>query len=105
LKKREAPKSTLTQLLKKNVGPKRYKRTVKNKHKRGKRSKKKLKKRISETNIIEPGKPKKTNKFNKLTKKSLGHKKLIPLTSVVNLVLNLRPIASTSKNELVESNA
>lgn len=72
---------------------------------RGKRSKKKLKKRISETNIIDPGKPKKISKLTKLIKNSLGHKKLIPLTSVINRVLNRRPIASTSKNEFVERRA
>jgi hypothetical protein len=35
----------------------------------------------------------------------LGHIKFIPLISVINLVLNLRAIASTSKNELVDNNA
>ena len=56
-------------------------------------------------NIIDPGKPKKTNEFNNETKKSFGHKKFIPLTSVISRVLNLRAIASTSRKELVESNA
>lgn len=54
---------------------------------------------------MDPGKPKKINKLTRLIKKSLGHKKLIPLTSVINRVLNRRPIASTSRNELVESRA
>lgn len=54
---------------------------------------------------IEPGNPKKIKQFIKLIKNSLGHKKLIPLTSVINLVLNRLFIASTSKNELVESRA
>ena len=55
--------------------------------------------------MIDPGNPKKTSKFNKLTKNNLGHKKLIPLISVIRRVLNLRPIASTSKNELVDKSA
>jgi len=41
----------------------------------------------------------------RLTKKSFGHKKLTPLISVTNRVLKRRPIASTSKNELVDNNA
>ena len=56
-------------------------------------------------NIIEPGKPKKISKFTRLTKKSLGHKKLIPFNSVIKRVLNLLPTASTSKNEFVERRA
>ena len=74
-------------------------------HITGNKSKKKLKNKISATNMIDPGNPKKTSKFNKLTKNNLGHKKLIPFISVTSLVLNLRPIASTNKNELVDSNA
>ena len=54
---------------------------------------------------MEPGKPKNINKFTRLSKKSFGHKKFIPLTSVISLVLNRRPIASTNKNELVERSA
>ena len=71
----------------------------------GTNQKKKLKKRISATNIIEPGKPKKISKFTKLIKNNLGHIKFTPLISVINRVLNLRPMASTNKNELVESSA
>ena len=71
----------------------------------GNKSKKKLKKRISATNIIDPGKPRKTNVLTKATKKSLGHIKFKPLTSVINRVLNRRPIASTSKNEFVDKRA
>ena len=67
--------------------------------------KKKLKNSISATNMIEPGKPKKTSKFTKLSIKSFGHKKFIPLISVINRVLNRRPIASTNKNELVDKRA
>ena len=83
----------------------RYKSIIKNKHNKGNKSKKKLKKRISDTNIIDPGKPKNTRQFSRLTKKSFGHKKFIPLISVINLVLNRRPIASTSKNEFVDKRA
>lgn len=54
---------------------------------------------------MEPGNPKKINKFTRLTKNNFGHKKLIPLTSVTKRVLNLRPIASTSKKELVDKSA
>lgn len=78
---------------------------MKRKHKNGNRSKKKLKNNISATNIIEPGKPKNIKQLIKLIRKSLGHKKLIPLISVINRDLNLRPIASTNKKELVDSNA
>ena len=71
----------------------------------GYKSKKKLKNRISATNIIDPGNPRKINKFTKLTRNSLGHKKFIPLISVIKRVLNRRPIASTSRKEFVESKA
>ena len=55
--------------------------------------------------MMEPGKPKKISKFTRLIRKSFGHKKFIPFTSVISRVLKRRPIASTSKKELVESNA
>jgi len=90
---------------KKKVGAIRYKSTIKKRHSSGKRSKKKLKNRISATNIMDPGNPKKTRVLTKATKKSFGHKKLIPLISVISRVLNLRPIASTKRNEFVESKA
>jgi hypothetical protein len=93
------------QLRKKKVGPIKYKKTIKIRHSEGKRSKKNEKKRISETNIIEPGKPKNTKVLIKLAKKSLGVKKFKPLISVINRVLKRRLIASTKKNELVDSNA
>jgi hypothetical protein len=51
---------------------------------------------------IEPGNPKKTSVLAKLTKKSLGHMKLIPLISVINLVLNLLFTASTSRKEFAD---
>jgi len=101
----DEPNNTFIQLLKKNVGPSKYNNTIKKRQSSGKRSKKKLKNNISETNMIEPGKPRKTKQLTRLTKKSLGHKKLIPFISVMSLVLKRRPIASTSKNEFVESKA
>jgi hypothetical protein len=101
----EEPNNTFIQLLKKKVGPKRYKNTINIKHSNGKRSKKKLKNSISATNIIEPGKPKNTKQFIRPIKKSFGHKKLSPFISVISRVLKRLPIASTSKKELVESKA
>jgi hypothetical protein len=71
----------------------------------GKRSKKKLKNKNSAIKKIDPGKPKKINKFIKLIRNNLGHKKLTPLISVINLVLNLLFIASTKRNELVDNKA
>jgi hypothetical protein len=54
---------------------------------------------------MEPGKPRKINVFNNAHRNSFGHMKLIPLISVINLVLNLLAIASTSKKEFVDSKA
>lgn len=101
----DEPKRTFIQLLKKNVGASKYNNTIKIKQRRGNRSKKKLKNSISETNIIEPGKPKKTSELINPAKKSLGHKKFTPLISVINRVLNRRAIASTRRNELVDRSA
>ena len=101
----EDPNKVFIQLLKKKVGPIKYKKTMSIRHKDGKRSKKNEKKRISETNIIEPGKPKKTSVLTKLTKNSLGHRKLSPLISVINRVLKRLLIASTRKKELVDNKA
>jgi len=56
-------------------------------------------------NIIDPGKPKKTSRLIRLIRKSLGHRKFIPLISVIRRVLNLRATASTSKKELVDKRA
>ena len=95
---KDSPKRTFTQLLKKKVGPSKYNNTIKNKQRTGNKSKKKLKNKNSAIKKIEPGKPKNTNKFNKLIKNSLGHKKLTPLISVIKRVLKRRLIASTSKN-------
>lgn len=101
----DKPNKTLVQLLKKNVGPNKYNSIIKKIDRHGNRSKKKLKNKNSATKKIEPGKPKKIKQFSKETRKSLGHKKFIPLISVNNLVLKRRLIASTSKNELVERSA
>src|ERR1700712_739636 len=101
----DSPKSTFIQLLKKKVGPNKYNKIIKNKDKRGKRSKKKLKNKNSAIKKIEPGKPKKIKQFIKLIKNNFGHKKFIPLISVINLVLKRRFTASTNKNELVERRA
>jgi len=87
------------------VGPNRYRNISKNTDSTGNKSIKKEKNKNSETKNIDPGKPKKIKVFNKAHKNSLGHKKFIPLISVIRRVLNLRATASTSKNELVDSKA
>ena len=99
------PNKTFIQLRKKNVGPNKYNNIIKNIHKIGNKSKKKLKNKNSAMKKIEPGKPKKIKQLTKLNKNNLGHKKLIPLTSVISRVLNRRLIASTNKNELVDKSA
>jgi hypothetical protein len=101
----ERPKSTLIQLLKKNVGPRRYKNGSKNKHRNGNKSNKKLKNKTSAIKKIEPGKPKKTKQLIKLSKNNFGQRKFIPLISVNNRVLKRRFMASTKKNELDDKRA
>ena len=101
----ERPNRTFTQLLKKKVGPRRYKNGNKNKHKNGNKSNKKLKNKTSAIKKIEPGKPKKTKQLTRLSKNSFGQRKFIPLTSVINRVLKRRLIASTKKNELEDRSA
>jgi hypothetical protein len=101
----EKPNITFIQDLKKNVGPNKYKKTNKNIASKGNKSKKKLKNRNSDTKNIEPGNPKKIKLFNKIIRKSFGHRKLRPPISVNSLVLNRRAIASTNKNEFVERSA
>jgi len=54
---------------------------------------------------IDPGKPKKIRIFSKVTRNSFGQRKFSPFISVISLVLNLRAIASTSKNEFVDIKA
>jgi len=71
----------------------------------GKRSKKKAKKRNSAIKKTEPGKPKKIKQLTRAARKSFGAAKLTPLISVIKRVLNRRFMASTRRNELVESNA
>jgi hypothetical protein len=102
---KESPNRTFIQLRKKNVGPKRYNKIIKNKVKNGNKSKKKLKNKNSAMKKIEPGNPKKIKQFIRQIKNNLGHKKLIPLISVINLVLNRLLIASTNKNEFVDNKA
>lgn len=68
-------------------------------------SKKKLKKRNSAIKKIEPGNPRKIRQFSRLTKNNLGHKKLIPLISVIKRVLKRLFIASTNKKEFVDNKA
>jgi hypothetical protein len=99
----DKPKSTFIQLLKKKVGPIKYNKINKIIVNSGYKSKKKLKNKNSAIKKIDPGNPKNTRQFNKLTRKSLGHKKFIPLTSFINLVLNRLFMASTSKKEFAES--
>lgn len=55
--------------------------------------------------MIDPGKPKKIKQFTNPVRNSLGQRKFKPLISVINRVLKRRPIASTKRNELVDSNA
>lgn len=99
------PNITFIQLLKKKVGVRRYKITTKKIARIGKRSKKKLKNKNSAMKKIEPGKPRKIKQLPKITRKSLGQRKLIPLISVIRRVLNLLFIESTSKKEFVEIRA
>jgi hypothetical protein len=99
------PNSTFIQIRKKKVGAIKYKRTIRKRHNKGKRSKKNEKKRISATNIIDPGNPKNTRVLTRATRNNLGQRKLIPLISVINRVLNRRPIASTKRNEFVDKRA
>lgn len=101
----DRPNNTFIQLLKKNVGLNKYNNTIKNIVKIGNKSKKKLKNMNSAIKKIDPGKPKKIKQFNKLTINNFGHKKLTPLISVINRVLNLLFIASTNKKEFVDNKA
>lgn len=72
---------------------------------RGNKSKKKLKNKNSAIKKMEPGKPKKIKQFTKLIKNNLGHKKLIPLISVIKRVLKRLFIASTKRKEFVDKSA
>lgn len=101
----EKPNSRLTHDLKKNVGPNKYKNNRRVIASKGNKSTKKEKNKNSDTKNMEPGKPKNIKRFTSAAKNNLGHKKFRPPNSVINLVLNLRAMASTSKNEFVESKA
>lgn len=59
--------------LKKNVGPRRYRKNNKKIAPVGNKSKKKEKNNISETKKIEPGNPRKINMLSSTTKNNLGH--------------------------------
>lgn len=101
----EKPNITFIHERKKKVGPIKYRKTKRNSASTGNRSKMKLKNKNSETNIIEPGNPRKIKQFKRVIRKSLGHIKFKPLISVNKRVLNLLATASTNKNEFVDSNA
>jgi hypothetical protein len=101
----ENPNIEFIQVRKKKVGPIRYKNSIKNRDSSGNRSKKNEKKRNSETKKMDPGKPRNIKVLISTIRKSFGQMKFNPLISVMSLVLNLRAIASTSRNEFVESSA
>jgi len=101
----DCPNIKLTHDLKKKEGPIKYKNKINNKVITGNKSKKNEKNRTSDIKKIEPGKPKKINVFNSMAINSLGHKKLIPLISVIRRVLNRLATASTNKNEFVDNKA
>ena len=101
----ENPNIKFSHDLKKKVGPNKYKKTSRIIDSRGNKSKKNEKKRNSAIKNIEPGKPKNIKLFSSMAKNSLGHIKLIPLTSVISRVLKRLATASTNKNEFVDNNA
>jgi hypothetical protein len=105
LKKLEKPNIIFIHDLKKKVGPNKYRKSSKKRDIIGNKSKKNVKKRNSDMKKIDPGNPRKIKVLSNIARNSLGHIKFIPLISVINLVLNRLAIASTNKNELVESNA
>lgn len=101
----EKPNNKFTHDLKKKVGPNRYRKSSSINAIKGNKSIKNEKNKNSDTKNIEPGKPKNINTFNSAAKNNFGHKKFSPPNSVINLVLNRRAIASTSKNEFVDNKA
>ena len=101
----EKPNKAFIQDLKKKVGPNKYRKSSKNTVRTGNKSRKKEKNKNSETKNIDPGKPKNIRVLRSAHKNNFGHIKLIPLISVINLVLNLLAIASTSKKEFVDNKA
>jgi hypothetical protein len=90
---------------KKNVGPIKYNKSIMISANIGNRSNKKLKNKNSDTKKMDPGNPRNISVLSNIIRNNFGHKKLIPLTSVIKRVLNLRATASTSKNELVDKSA
>ena len=91
--------------LKKNVGPSKYKKKIRNIAAAGNKSMKNEKNKISETKKIEPGNPKNISRFTNDARNNFGHKKFKPPNSVIRRVLKRRAIASTSKNEFVDNKA
>lgn len=59
--------------LKKNVGPNKYKKKIRNTAAAGNRSIKNEKNKTSETKKIDPGNPKNISMLSSVTRKSLGH--------------------------------
>tara|TARA_B110000977_G_scaffold184454_1_gene248177 strand:- start:75 stop:311 length:237 start_codon:yes stop_codon:yes gene_type:complete len=78
---------------------------MRNSANKGNRSKKNEKNNISDTKNIEPGNPKNISELSSIAKNSFGHKKFIPLISVMRRVLKRLATASTSKKEFVDNNA
>jgi len=101
----DLPNIRLNQERKKKEGPMRYRNRIKNNDIIGNKSKKNEKNKNSEIKKIEPGNPKNIKQLSNIARNSFGHKKLIPLISVIRRVLNRRATASTNKNEFVESKA
>jgi len=101
----DKPNRTFIQLLKKNVGPNKYKNGIKNKHIIGNKSNKKLKNKTSAIKKIEPGKPKNIKQLSKQIMKSFGHKKFTPPISVIRRVLKRLFTASTKKKEFDDKRA
>ena len=105
LRKLEKPNIIFIHDLKKKVGPNKYRKINKKRDITGNRSKKNVKNKNSDTKKIDPGNPRKIKVLSNMARNNLGHIKFIPLISVISRVLNRLAIASTNKNELVESNA
>lgn len=101
----ENPNIVFSHDLKKNVGPIKYRKSSNIIANKGNRSIKKEKKRNSAIKKIEPGNPKNMRLFKRIAKNSFGVRKFTLVISVIKRVLKRLAIASTSKNELVESRA
>jgi len=97
------PNITFIQLRKKKIGPSKYNSNRSQTLSAGARSIKKLKNNVSAIKNSDPGNPKNNSKLNSMAKNNLGHKKFIPLISVISLVLKRRFTASTNKNEFVDN--